>query len=188
MANMAESTTESEEPQPNTPASESNPATSEGDPALEDAGKKAIAAERRARAAAEKQAKQLKDRLDAIEAEKLSEQERAVKAAEDARSEAEAAKAEAIRWRIAARHGLSDEDAELFLTATDEETLNRQAERLKERTPQPAKGAHVPNLGQQPEQPPNLDEQIRMAEASGDTQTAMSLKTLKLAELARQSR
>lgn len=32
--------------------------------------------------------------------------------------------------RIQAAHGISDEDAELFLTGADEEALNRQAERL----------------------------------------------------------
>ena len=70
-----------EDPQPNTPTDEPVAADNQSDSGLEDAGKKAIAAERRARAAAEKQAKQLKDRLDAIEAEKLSDQEKAVKAA-----------------------------------------------------------------------------------------------------------
>ncbi|MCH9731606.1 MAG: hypothetical protein K0U84_18350 [Actinomycetia bacterium] len=132
----------------------------------------------------EKAAKELEE----LKAAQLSKEERSAKEAAAAKEEAAAARAEALRLRVAVSHGISQEDAELFLTATDEETLNRQAERLNERTPQPAKGAHVPNLGQQPEQPPNLDEQIRMAEAGGDTQTAMSLKTLKLAELARQSR
>ena len=38
----------------------------------------------------------------------------------------------ALRSRIQAKHGISDEDAALFLTATDEATLNKQAERLAE--------------------------------------------------------
>ncbi len=100
------------------------------EPPLEDAGKKALAAERRARAAAEKQAKELRGRLDAIEAEKLSDQEKAIRSAEAAMAEAVAAKAEAMRWRFAAKHGISDEDTELFLTGGDEETLTRQAERV----------------------------------------------------------
>lgn len=113
--------------------------------ALEDAGKKALTAERRARAAAEKQAKELRARLDAIEAENLSDKEKAIRSAEAAMAEAVAAKAEAMRWRFAAKHGISDEDAELFLTGGDEETLTRQAERVaalreKAPAPKPAKG------------------------------------------------
>ena len=47
-----------------------------------------------------------------------------------ATQEAAAAKAEALRWRIAAKHGISDEDAETFLTGSDEESLTKQAQRL----------------------------------------------------------
>lgn len=36
----------------------------------------------------------------------------------------------ALRARIQAKFSISDEDAALFLTATDEDTLNKQAERL----------------------------------------------------------
>lgn len=39
----------------------------------------------------------------------------------------------ALRSRIQAKHGISDEDAALFLTATDEDTLTAQAARLAER-------------------------------------------------------
>ncbi len=44
-------------------------------------------------------------------------------------------KAEAARMRsdIAAKHGISPEDRDLFLTGTDEEALNAQAERLAAR-------------------------------------------------------
>lgn len=100
------------------------------EPALADAGKKALVAERRARAAAEREAKALKARLDEIEKEKLSKEEKAAREAADAKAEAEQARQEAMRWRIAARYGISDEDAELFLTGSDEDTLTRQAERL----------------------------------------------------------
>lgn len=58
------------------------------------------------------------------EAQKLAD---AKTAAEQAAAEA---KAEALRWKIAAKHGISDDDAELFLTGTDEDTLTKQAERL----------------------------------------------------------
>ncbi len=157
--------------------------------ALEDPGKKALTAERRARAAAEREAKTLKARLDEIEAEELSREEKAAKEAADAKLEAEAARREAVRWRVAARHGLSDEDAELFLTGSDEETLTRQAERLVERTPSPGKGGQpVPGAGERPTKPPTVDEQIRAAEQSGDKAAVMRLKTQKLAALARNTK
>jgi len=47
---------------------------------------------------------------------------------------------ELTRWKVAAKHGISEEDVALFLTATDEETLNKQAERLSQtshRAPKP---------------------------------------------------
>lgn len=148
----------------------------QGEPELQDPGKKALTAERRARAVAEKEAKSYKAKLDELEAAKLSESERDRKDAEAARAEATEAKAEALRWRIAARHSVSDEDAELFLTGSDEETLTKQAERLSARNPAPGKGTHVPGVGNQPSKPPTLAEQIRAAEAAGDRSTAMALK------------
>lgn len=44
-----------------------------------------------------------------------------------------AAEARALRSDIAAKHGISAEDRDLFLTGTDEETLTNQAKRLAER-------------------------------------------------------
>ncbi len=46
--------------------------------------------------------------------------------------ELESTRTTALRSRIQAKHGISDEDAALFLTATDEATLTKQAERLAE--------------------------------------------------------
>jgi hypothetical protein len=40
---------------------------------------------------------------------------------------------EAMRRRVQAAHGISDEDADLFLTGTDEDSLMAQAKRLAER-------------------------------------------------------
>lgn len=68
--------------------------------------------------------------LDELKAAQMSELERANAAAEENRRAAETARAEALRWRIAAKHGISDEDAETFLTGNDEESLTKQAERL----------------------------------------------------------
>lgn len=155
----------------------------QGEPALEDAGKKALTAERRARAAAEKELKALKSRIEEFEAEKLSKEEKIAKEAADAKSEAEKAKVEALRWRIAAKHGISDEDAEIILTGSDEETLTRQAEWLIQRAPVNGKGGPpIPGVGSRPEKPPTLTEQIRAAEAEGNTPLVMQLKTQQLME------
>jgi hypothetical protein len=45
------------------------------------------------------------------------------------------ARAEALRLRVASKFGIGDEDADLFLTGSDEETLTKQAERLAAREP-----------------------------------------------------
>lgn len=179
-----EETTDTVEP---TVESDSQPAESDSQ-ALSDPGKKALAEERRRAAAAEKTAKALQARLDAIEAENLSKEEKALKDAADAAARAAAAEAEAMRWRIAARFGISDEDAELFLTGSDEETLTRQAERFKDLSSKPSKGTHVPGVGNQPQTPAPLAEQIAVAEQSGDSKLAMALKAQQLAELARANR
>lgn len=68
--------------------------------------------------------------LDELKVAQMSELDRAKAEAEANRSDAATARAEALRWRIAAKHGISDEDAETFLTGNDEESLTKQAERL----------------------------------------------------------
>lgn len=102
----------------------------QGDPAedesLGEGGKKALKAEREARTAAEKQAAELKAKLDKIEAANMSELERAQKAAQDAQEIAAKATLEAMRFRIAAEHGITA-NAELILTAPDEATMRQQA-------------------------------------------------------------
>lgn len=166
---------------------DSQPVQSDSD-SLADPGKKALAEERRRAAAAEKAAKALQAKLDALEAEKLSKEEKALKDAADAADRALRAEAEALRWRIAAKHGISDADAELFLTGTDEDTLSRQAERFKELSFKPSKGTHVPGVGNQPNTPASITEQIAAAEAAGDYQLAIALKSQQLADLARNNR
>ena len=47
--------------------------------------------------------------------------------------EIEATRREALRRRVQAAHGISDEDADLFLTGSDEDTLTAQAKRLADR-------------------------------------------------------
>jgi hypothetical protein len=110
----------------------------QGDPAdesLGEGGKKALKAEREARTAAERQAADFKKRLDELEAANLSDLEKAQKQAKDAQEAAAKASADAARFRIAAKYGLNDEDADLFLTGADADALERQAKALVARTP-----------------------------------------------------
>lgn len=82
-------------------------------------------------------------KLAELEEANKSEVQKAADRAAEAERLAEQARAEALRWRVAAKHGISDEDAELFLTGTDEETLTKQAERLTERVADRKKNGNV---------------------------------------------
>lgn len=115
--------------------------------ALGEGGKKAIAAEREARKAAEDAAKALQEQLDEIKAAQMSDLEKAQAQARTYEEAASKAQADALRWRIAAKHGIGDEDAETFLTGGDEESLNRQAERLASLST-PAPTTPKPDLSQ----------------------------------------
>ena len=138
---------------------EKPPAAMQGEPAatddanLGDAGKKALKAERDARAAAEKALAEAKAKLDQIEAANMSDLERAQKEATEAKEIAAKATADALRFRVAAQHGISDEDAELFLTGGDLDTLTKQATRLKDRAPT----GPQPDLSQAAAAPPALN-------------------------------
>lgn len=168
--------------------SESQPQSDSETPTLSDPGKKAIAEERRRAAQAEKTAKALQARLDAIEAENLTREEKALKERDEAAQRATQAEAEALKWKIAARNGISDEDADLFLTGSDEETLSKQAERFKELSFKPTKGNVVPGVGNQPNTPASIAEQIQAAEQAGNYTLAINLKSQQLADLARANR
>lgn len=90
-------------------------------------------------------------RLDELEAANKSELEKE----QEARTAAEAARdkavADGLRWKIAAKHGISDEDAELFLTGRDEQTLEAQAKRLADREADRKKqGNRAPTEGRAP--------------------------------------
>lgn len=114
------------------------PEAKQGDPVdkpLGENGEKALKAERTARAEAESRAAALQKQLDEIAAANLSDLERAQKAATEAQELAAKATTEALRFRVAAKHGISDEDADLFLHGADAETLERQAAALVARTP-----------------------------------------------------
>lgn len=78
-----------------------------------------------------------------------------------AEQERDQAKAEALRLRIAAKHGVSDEDADLFLTGADEATLTKQAERLTDRIADRKKqGNHVPKEGNNPASKPGPEREF----------------------------
>lgn len=97
---------------------------------LKDPGKRALQAERDARKAAEDSAKSLQAQLDQFKQSQMSDLEKAQAQAKSFEDSLKAAQSEALRWRIAAKHGISDDDAETFLTGNDEASLTRQAERL----------------------------------------------------------
>lgn len=65
---------------------------------------------------------------------------------------------EAMRLRVATKHGISEEDAELFLTGADEETLTSQAKRLAERTKASAGVVHGEGRQSTNTNPANADE------------------------------
>ena len=84
----------------------------------------------------EKRAKENKtaaDELASIREAQKSDAEKQAERVAALETEAQAARVEALRFKVAAKHGIADEDAELFLTGSDEETLTRQATRLVER-------------------------------------------------------
>lgn len=55
---------------------------------------------------------------------------------------------DALRFKVASKYGVGDEDADLFLTGSDEDTLVKQAERLSQRNDMQLKqGNHVPDEG-----------------------------------------
>ncbi|WP_433651037.1 hypothetical protein ACQP2C_32515 [Micromonospora zamorensis] len=93
-------------------------------------------------------------RLDEIEQANKSEIERANDRV--TKAEAEAAKvpslvAGQLREHLVKLHGISTEDADLFLTASDPETLLKQVDRLVDRGSQRKKqGNHVPREGANP--------------------------------------
>ena len=71
--------------------------------------------------------------LDALSEASQTETEKATNRATKAETERDDARAESLRLRVAVQHGISIEDADLFLTGTDEQTLTAQAERLTAR-------------------------------------------------------
>lgn len=103
--------------------------TTAGDP-LGENGVKALEAERKRAKAAEKEAATLQARLDALETANLDAAQRIERERDALRDELATSKLEAMRARVASRFGVSEEDADLFLTAADEDSLIKQATRF----------------------------------------------------------
>ena len=120
---------------PNGEPTGSQPQGEPADEPLGEPGVKALHAEREQRKALEKQLTEANARLTDIERANESAIEKAQREAKEAQEAAAKATADALRFKVAAKHGISDDDADLFLTGADAETLERQAARLVERTP-----------------------------------------------------
>lgn len=121
---------------PSTPTPGEPGAAPDAEPKLGESGIKALQAERDAHKQAKKDLSELQSQLDKLNAEKLSDLERAQSAAKEATERAAAAEQSALRFRLAAKHGISDEDAELFLTGGSEDAMQKQAERFAARVAQ----------------------------------------------------
>src|SRR5690606_16481288 len=102
---MSDDTTESTE----SGATPNEDAHQNTDEQLGEAGVKALQAERKARAAAEKQASQLAQQIKEFEQSQLSDLEKAQTAAREYQEAAERSAVEVLRWRTAAKFGINDE-------------------------------------------------------------------------------
>ena len=122
-------------PQPATPAADTPPAGEGGVPkGSERAVLADLAKERDRRQALEAELATFQEQRAEAERAELSELERTKADLEAIRTDAETAQFELMRIRVAAKHGVTDEeDIDLFLTGKDEETLTKQAERLAAR-------------------------------------------------------
>ena len=99
-------------------------------------------------------------RLAEIEEAQKTETEKAADRMRTLETERDQAVQEALRFKVAAKFGIGDDDVDLFLTGTDEETLTKQAERLSQRTSDRKKqGNVVPREGTPPREP--VDDEMR---------------------------
>lgn len=95
------------------------------------------------------------ERLAELEGAKTAEQE----AREAAEFAAQEARTEALRFRVAAEHGVTASDAALFLTGQDADTITAQAKRLAELVEAGARrGGRAPLEGASPSSSAGADE------------------------------
>lgn len=122
--------------QPNEPTE--TPEQPQGDPAdapLGEGGEKALKAEREARKAAERERDEFKRQVEETSRANETAIEKAQREAKEAQEAAAKAPIQAFREAAVKFGGISPEDAELYLTASDLETLEKQAAGLMARTP-----------------------------------------------------
>ena len=112
----------------------------------------------------EKRAKENADaakRLQEIEDANKSEAQKAAERIQQLEAEIAGAQRDALRFKVASKYGIGDEDVDLFLTASDEETLTKQAERLAGRSDQQKKrGNYVPSEGKTPTAKENAEREF----------------------------
>lgn len=82
-------------------------------------------------------------RLTEIEEAQKTEAEKAADRLRQLEEERDEAVRNALRFKVASKHGISDEDVDLFLTGTDEETLTKQAQRLTQHASDRKKNGNV---------------------------------------------
>ena len=147
-------------PDPVTPSNEGGSDSGFTPPATQDELNKIISERvqrERAKYADYKDLKSKAEKFDELEKANQTELEKVQGRATEAEAERDRALTESLRLRVAVKHGVSDEDADLFLTGTDEETLTKQAERLAQRSEDRKKqGNRVPSEGGNPQ--PQEDE------------------------------
>lgn len=107
----------------------------------------------RAKFADYKDIKAKAERLDTIEEANKTEIQKMADRAAAAEAERDASRVETLRFKVAAKFGISEEDAELFLSGRDEETLAKQAQRLADRKGETKKPNVVPREGTANPQP-----------------------------------
>lgn len=132
----------------------------EADAALGDAGKKALDAERKRATDFEKQAKQLQSQLDAINQANESALEKAQRETKEAQDALPTAVASAFKQAAVSFGGITQEDADLFLTGSDVDTLSKQIAALSARTSTPGTPTPAPR--------PDLSQGATGTPASGD--------------------
>ena len=120
------------------PATQANAQPNTGqttaDKPLGENGEKALKAERERAAQFEKQAKDLQAQLDRLNQANESALEKAQREATEAKEAATKATTQALRYQIAAEKGIKD-NVDLILTASDEDTMRKQADLWGDRQP-----------------------------------------------------
>jgi hypothetical protein len=97
------------------------------------------------------------ERLAEIENANKTEAEKAAARIAELEADAASARVEALRFRVASEYGIDGEKAELLLTGSDEETMKKQAEALRQESDTRKKqGNQVPREGTNPQ--PSGDE------------------------------